>query len=278
MFKTVIVPLDGSPLAENALAAGSAVARRCGAEVVLVRVLPRSGSDDAVEAQAALRGVAERLGNVRARVMCPRADEAAEGVVAVAADADAPLICMSTHGRGGVGEALLGSVAGGVIRRHGGPVLLVGPNADVGTVPFDGRVLVCLDGSTLSEQILPLARRWAEEFGMGIDLVQVLDPAVERELASAGVAVDDVNVDSYLARVGGPLDREGVDVSWDVLRGRRAAPVLVDYVERYRPGLVAMSTHGRTGLARLAAGSVAMAVVHDSHRPVLVHRPVDRAP
>jgi nucleotide-binding universal stress UspA family protein len=271
VFKTVVVPLDDSALAENALAAATAVARHCRAELLLVRAVDEHAVVS--EAEAALRAIAERLGDVETDVACPRERDAATAIAAAAAASDDPLVCMSTHGRGGVGRALLGSVAEGVIQRHAGPVLLVGPHADIGALPLEGRIVACLDGSELAERILPLARQWAETFGMGLDLVQVVGPEVEDEMREAGVPPSDVSLGTYLARCGRPLYAAGVDVDWTVLRGRRPAAVIVEHVARQRPGLVALTTHGRTGLSRITAGSVAIAVVHDSPRPVLVHRP-----
>lgn len=279
MFATVVVPLDGSVLAENALAAGTAVARRCGARLLLVQVVRHAHEEP--ETAAALSSLAAGVFGARAETRCLRGRDAAQAIAELAATTPDALVCMSTHGRGGVGRALVGSVAEDVIRRHGGPVLLVGPSADIGAVPLDGRVLVCLDGSALAEQVLPLARRWAEAFGMGLELVQVVAPGAGGGHSPAGSdaehghspAGSDAVGDHYLAGCGRPLHEAGVDVGWTVLRGQRAAAVIAEHVERHRPGLVALSTHGRAGLARLAAGSVAMTVVHHSPRPVLVHRP-----
>lgn len=179
---------------------------------------------------------------------------------------------MHVHPRGGLARALLGSVAEDVLQRITDPVLLVGPHTRPDSSPVAGRLMVCLDGSHNGEAILPVAAAWAREFGIEPYFVQALDPNTERALRAAGLPGGDVYEDAYLARVASRLYDEGVPVNWDVLHSTRPAAAIIDHASHRDASLLALSTHGRTGLGRIAIGSVALQVVHDSHCPALVLR------
>jgi nucleotide-binding universal stress UspA family protein len=130
MFRRILVPLDGSALAEAVLPQATELARLHGAEVVLLRV--ESAPDYAVaqaaeEAQHYLKGVAASLRGARVRVstMVVLSGDAAGEILVQAELTAADLILMSTHGRSGVGRWMLGSVAEKVLRAAVTPVLLV---------------------------------------------------------------------------------------------------------------------------------------------------------
>jgi nucleotide-binding universal stress UspA family protein len=277
VFATVMVPLDGSMLADNALDAGAAIARACAARLLVVRVV--GPGEDEAEAAELVRDETARLTDVPVDVACPTgrdvaevlADVVAEVVAETAEERPGVLVCMSTHGRGGVGRALLGSVAEGIVQRGVAPLLLVGPNADIGALPLVGRVAVCLDGSEGAEAALPLARRWAETFEMDLELVRVVAPGSSGSSGSGTAEADATSLDG----IADSLRREGFDVEQTVLRGLRPAAAIVDHVVRRRPALIALATRGRTGLARVALGSVTMDVVQHSPRPVLVIPPLE---
>lgn len=108
---------------------------------------------------------------------------------------------------------------------------------------------------------------------MNLYLVQVLDPDVARQLRAANVPEGDVREDAYLMRVARRLCDEGVRADWEVLHGTHPAAAIVDHVRHREASLVALSTHDRMGVLRLAIGSVALHVVHDSPTPALVVRP-----
>jgi nucleotide-binding universal stress UspA family protein len=280
MFANVVVPLDGSALAENALPAAAAVARSCGARLVVVRVVRTLAEE--VEADRELRAATEQLGAIRTEVVAERGRGVARAIADVAAESPDPLVCMSTHGRGGLGRAVLGSVAEGVLQQHPGPLLLIGPHADIGALPLVGRVTACVDGTPTAAAILPLARRWAETFGMDLELLHVADPqAAPPPLLERLRGVDDAGDGSageraHLQTLERSSPAEDATPDPIVLRGWRPEPVIAAHIEDSRPGVVAMATRARGGLARFTLGSVAMAVVHRSRRPVLVQ--ADPAP
>jgi nucleotide-binding universal stress UspA family protein len=271
MYTTVIVPLDGSRLAETALKPGVAVASRTGAEILVLSVVRDSGKEDA--RQGYLRTLTDEITTVPVRCVVTLRAEPAAVIADAAVKQDPSIVCMSTHGRGGFARALLGSVAEDVVRRTAGPVLLMGPHTDPDLSPVAGQLMVCLDGSDHAERILPLATAWAQQFAMELYLVQVLDPDTARQLRVAKVPDDDVYEDAYLARVARRLRDNGVPVDWEVLHDTRPAAAIVDQARHHEASLIALSTHGRVGLRRLAIGSVAAKIVHDSPSPTLALRP-----
>jgi nucleotide-binding universal stress UspA family protein len=276
MYKTVIVPVDGSRLAEAALGPATVLAKRCDAEVLLFSVVDDRKRQDARDSY--LGGLADQITGVPVKSLVALGAEPAVAIADVAREEDRAIVCMSTPGRGGVARVLLGSVAEDVLRRMIGPVLLTGPHTRPDASPVAGQLMVCLDGSHHGEAILPLAAAWAQQFAMELYLVQVLDPDVERQLRAAKVPTGDVREDAYLARVARRLRDEGIPVDWEVLHGTRSADAIIDRARHPDVSLVALSTLGRTGLRGVAIGSVARHIVHDNPSPTLLLRPIAPTP
>jgi nucleotide-binding universal stress UspA family protein len=202
-----------------------------------------------------------------------------EQVLEIISQRDPRLLVLATHGRSGLGRWWYGSIAGALLRRAPVTTLAVGPRvlekqAAPATVK---RILVPLDGSSLSESALKPALELAEGFGAEVVIAQVLSWAaqsymygvpqvdigeIDKELTSAAHA--------YLDRV-----REGVttecSVETKVLHGF-PADCLTDYVQDGAIDLVVMASHGRGGLARATLGSVADRVLQGA-APVLLVRP-----
>jgi nucleotide-binding universal stress UspA family protein len=264
LHEEVIVPLDGSELAERAIGPAMSLAERDGSSITLVGVARRDA--DTHEAARYLREVANRLGGPVGDVRLVLDDDAALGILRVVHERSGGLLCMGSHGRGGATEALLGSVAGGVIRATTRPILLVGRRCRPGGLTFE-KLLVSVDGSPLSEAILPEATAWARAFGFEVWLAQMI------ESSSGRPPEPDVREDNYVRRVAAELADQGVKAEWDVLHGQDAARAIVDYATAQDMSLLALSTHGRTGWGRLAIGSTAAKLVHDSPCPVLIVGP-----
>jgi len=260
MFTTVIVPLDGSTLSESALRPGQAVARRLG---VPLQLLSSSWGGTTSDSEKYLGGVAAELDveDVRTVVV---ADQFAVSAIRDAAEAEeAPLICMATHGRTGIGRALLGSTAEEVIRSVDGPVLLVGPKSE--PLPDGGPtdLVVTLDGSFTAATALDMAKGVAATLGLSIVVVTVLD--------GEDTSDDPHRVDATVAE----LVAGGIDARAEILRGKDAAGAIADLAHGLAAPMLCMATHGRGGMQRTALGSVAMRVVHQVTCPVLVARPAE---
>ena len=164
MFKSILVPLDGSALAARALPFATRLARASGARLIVVRAyLP--ADEDRATAPAEFQSVVDELRIDGLDVENHFIEgEAAEVIFATAKATRANLIVMSTEGRGGLGRVLYGSVADDVLRRVPVPVLLVSPRC---TESWDKpqRVLVPLDGSSLAAEALRPARDLAIALG-----------------------------------------------------------------------------------------------------------------
>lgn len=260
MYDRVIVPLDGSPMAERALAPAVEVAKRAGAELVATMVVDDTLTEDH---RAYVKHLVSPFDVASPPPYIIEADDAAE-CIANAGEADRSLVVMTSHGSSGIRRAVLGSVAEGVVSALHKPVLLIGPQCEAGRSIAGGRVLVPLDGSRRAEAILDAVAAWCDLMALQAWPVTAVDPVP---------AAPDVPDDAYLRRVTRQLSDLGISSSWDVLHQHDAAEALVTFALGLPASLVAMTTHGRTGLARVTLGSVATRVVHEVTSPVLLLRP-----
>jgi nucleotide-binding universal stress UspA family protein len=279
--KRILVPLDGSRLAEATLPMAKALARDYEADLLLVRALRPLGSAEAEvvaqeDAEVYLRAVAGRL-HARGLAVTWKVwyDEPARAIADAARHNDVGLIVMSTHGRGGLNRLLFGSVAETLVRQAPVPVLLV--RGDLSWQPGAlEKILVPLDGSELSESVLSVVERLAGPFDFAIELLHAIEPIppyASAELTS-GITEDigrlgRENAEGYLAKVAAPLEAKGCRVKSRVALGP-AVDAILRAAQDGQAGLVAMSTHGRSGIGRLLLGSVAERVLRTAPTPVLL--------
>ena len=268
MYRTIVVPLDGSARAEAAVPIAAAFARRALADVDLVTVRDEPYGVHGAD-KSYLDGVAAALTAPVGQIAVLSGGDPASALVAYAARRPDAVICMTTHARSGVGEVLLGSVAEAVVHDSDRAVLLVGPAVRHDPVPTFDLMLVALDGSRFAEQVMPVVERWHESIGTRPWLIQVQDPAL---VAVAARTHSDVQETGYLRRVAGRLERKGIDVDYDVLHDRDPAWAIARFADDLPASVVAVATHARRGAARMVLGSVAIGVVHRAHCPVLVVR------
>jgi nucleotide-binding universal stress UspA family protein len=266
MITRIVVPLDGSALARHALPTARSIALTLGASVVLLTTHWTDGVGDAqhhLDDQAAKLG--QELGATPMETLLVH-DRDAPGAILAQAEEDGTVVCMATHGRSGFGEAVLGSVAEGVVRRSRQPLILVGPNVDPEFPVPPGDVLVPVDGSSTSEAALPIARQWATSLRRGLRVMEVLP-------AGKGIVERSREEEStYVRRLADALDDQPT-IHWEVLHALDPGDAIVTAARRERAALIAISTHGRSGVGRLVLGSVAMRVVHQSPCAVLVTGP-----
>jgi nucleotide-binding universal stress UspA family protein len=285
MFKRVLVPLDGSSAAETVLPYVELLAGRAGAEVHLLTVVAdaaeATGTGDAF---AYLERQVERLR--ASSISCQSAVTAGEPGDTILAEADArdaDLVAMSTHGRSGLTRWVLGSVADKVIHRADRPLLLVRAHdgADKPAAVID-RVLVPLDGSPLSLSVLPYVEQVAETLRADLVLyngVPPLDvyPGAETTPARFGNVIDDLVTQGkeFLGQVEREVKERGKVEARGVVTIGFAVDEIVRVAGEVNAGLIAMATHGRSGLDRWVMGSVADGVVRRSSLPCLLVRPVE---
>ena len=270
-FRRILVPMDGSAEAEVALGAIMPLARAYGPEVIVFCVL--EGADPSMKAPAYLAKAcaALRANGVNASLDV-REGKPAEEILAYAKEKEVDLIALSTHGRTGVRRILAGSVAEAVLRGAEAPLLVCRP----GTVqPEWKRILVALDGSPRAEEVLEEIVPLARKLGLGVHLAKVALPVV----SGAGVGEFPIVIPAedpmpYLNEVAKRLQMQGVDARPVALEGRAAFEILRHAAET-GANLVAMTTHGRTGVARVLLGSIAEEILRHAPCPVLVKRTVD---
>lgn len=269
MPKPILVPVDGSALAEQALPYAQVLAEPA-APIILLVV-------GQVEDDLSLR---ERHADSSARLETAVGDPA-EQILRVAQERDVALIVMTTHGRGAIGRWAFGSVADQVTRTSPVPVLVVRPRpgANLTVAPTIHRLIVPLDGTLLAEAALPVALSLATRLQVPIHLVTVIDPAGLTPLALATVAAVDAELfedrvarlrgdaEAVLAEPDARLRQAGVVTSWEVLHGS-PGPAITDAVQ---PGdLIVLTSHGHSGIKRLLLGSVAEKLIREGPVPVIL--------
>lgn len=304
----LLVPLDGSAFAESALPAALGLARALGASVELVSVIyeldlitvedrPVPSPVPGESAEGLQREVQEyhdmlidRIGQVSG---VPVSSTILQGPVAQkleerARETQPDLVVMSTHGRGVLSRAWLGSVADRLVRHVHVPVLLVRPVEGQETVLGDThaftQMVIALDGSPRAEQTLPLALRIGKACGAQYSVVRVVPmpsgvQSVYLPDASAAVheALEQGKAEAtrYLDGVTKRLASEGVTVEPAVIVGRGPAQGILGHADDVGADLIVIGTHGRGGVARAILGSVADKVLRAADAAVLIMRPAD---
>ena len=269
MFQQIIVPVDGSERSWLAVRAGAVIADACAADLQLVTVVAEMWQGD--EARDEFTDVLDAgpppatPATIVPLIAGESFDRNVGSVIAAHAESiNGAMIVMSSTGRGR-SAAVLGSVADDVLRAMYGPIIVLGPHA-AELDSFTGDVVVPVDGSQFAETSLPIAAAWGIALGARPWVVQVITEPVP---ASA-----DVFESAYAHGVAGRLRAlSHHDVEFEVLHSHHPGTEIADFADRIGARLIVMSTHGRTGIQRLTAGSVASAVVRAATCPVVLHRP-----
>lgn len=296
MYKHILVPLDGSTFAEAALPLALALTRKTNASLHLVSVVEPIPAFAYAEWEPAaldwstqyLDSVAERIaanagGDVTTAVHSGRV---VETLGAEITKLGVDLVVMATHGRGVLSRAWLGSVADAFMREAEVPVLFVHPEEGDAPAPdslndFE-TLLIPLDGSELSESALAHATEFGELFGSAYHLTRVV--AYPLEIASPYLphtvqlnqeilAEAKDNAAQYLEQQADKMRKRGLRVTVSVAVDPQAAHGILSEAEEVGCDLLAMSTHGRTGVSRVVLGSAADKVLRGAHIPVLLYKP-----
>jgi len=256
--KTLVVPLDGSEYAERALPVAEAVAERIEGGVLLVSSQYQGPLEprDYLEELAALRNRCP----IEIDVL-PTADTyPAAAICEVVGASDDRIVCMTTHGRGRLRWAALGSVAEEVIRNADRAALLVGRNCRTDFLDHSSHLVACADGGEECVELAPVVQEWSALLGLDVRAAVVMHPL---DVDSAEHA--DRLLGGVVAQFGGSEKATAT-----MIRSRYVAGALADYADELPAALVGMNCHARTGLARVALGSVTMAVLHLVTCPLLV--------
>lgn len=303
-MKNILVPLDGSELAESAVRPALALAARHDATVHLAYVVsdvppvPFAFPDkDALgpwlkeeERQAGeyLDGIEERLassagGQVAAQV---RLGPIVPTLLELSDELNADLIVLTTHGRGAWERVWLGSVADEMIRHATRPLLILRADGEA-SEPFSdesypARVLVPLDGSPEAESVLTPLQEVLPAAGSRLILTSVLHPVpFASSYLPDTVSEDEVwkeheaRITEYLEALANRLrESEGSQMDVRIMVSRHTAQSLLELAADERVEMIAVSTHGRGGAGRLLFGSIADKLIRGGTVPVLAaHRP-----
>lgn len=265
----LLVPLDGSEDSVRAVPVAVRLARRLGLQVQLYRMVGEG--TDAATAQADLDAIgSEHFGDVAAACLVEVGDDPVAAIVAAAGTDAVP--CMGTAASVRFHQGHFGSVAEGVVRELARPMFLVGPEMDQSPGSPTQKVVVPVDNSELSESAIPYAVDLAVAFAVPLWVVSVASPREEAKQRGRGVDVV-VGHSRYVHNLAARIRRSnpGLDVEYEALHDEHPDEAIVRFVGD--DGTAVMATHGRSGLSRLVAGSVATGVVARSKRAVVVFRP-----
>lgn len=303
MYRSILVPLDGSTFSEHALPTACLLAQRSGATLRLVHVQTRSLSDKDFTALSDnyeltyLDQLKERITasggaplsistEVLERSLLQMVQESLGKFLANHIAATTPdLVVMTTHGRGGLARAWLGSVADALVRQSNAPILLLRPSEgspNFAQSPSLQQMLIPLDGSPLAEQILEPAAALGDVLGADFTLLRIVEPlfpiynylARTKELDEAEILAARRYLDEVMQRLADTKRQ----IHTRVVLATALAQAILEDVQRHPSDLIALATHGFSGLERMMVGSVADKVLRGSDVPVFIYRPQTVAP
>ena len=289
LFQRILVPLDGSDLAQRALSYAEAIARRKKSELILLSVvhtdiehkedrLHKSHLDITAEKLQA-QGITVSTAVVNGHV--------AEEIVDYSAKNNINLIIISTHGYSGVKRWMLGSVAQKVLYSTGTPVLLVKSHAPPLVCANINKILVPLDGSPFSETIFPYLERLAAGTDTEAVLLEVVESPVVPSYGSRPInptwvkyrdsAWEELQQQAteYLNNIQNDLAQKGIKLKPKVIKSElgEVAKKIIQIAHSEDTDLIIVATHGRTGVSHWMYGSVANKLVDESTQPLLLVRP-----
>lgn len=296
----VVVSLDGTPHSESILPVVRGLAERVAMRVTLVSVIdtpldygwadePRVRDLDAASSGVAARerylySRVEQLGDIPTDVAV-RLGRPADQILEVSDDQEADLIAIASRAHSGIRRFFVGSVASRVLQGSTRPVLIVRYRGEeTATEPVRiNRVLVPLDGSEFAEAALGTVRALFGESDVALHLVQIIGPLRFVDFHEVeGYSPDDLtafadrfaqNARNYLRQFADELEREVPNVTWEVDEGSDVEEGIERAASASGADLIAMSTHGRTGIRRFVFGSIAERVLQEADYPILMVRP-----
>jgi nucleotide-binding universal stress UspA family protein len=294
MFRHLIIPLDGSKLAEAALPPAAALASALSAKVTLAHLIER-GAPEAVHGERHLRhqdeathylaDVAQRFFpkeiDVTFHVHAVGVESVAEGIVEHACDFACDLVVMCTHGRKGLRRAVLGSIAQRVLASGGCPVLLVRPAGEGGPVAAEfRRIMAALDNVPEHMPSIAVAAALAKALPAALNLLTVVPTlgTLAGAAAATGILLPTATTEvleiaessarSSLEALARNLLAEGIQTSISIRRGDPAEEIAEGAREQHAD-LVVLATHGRAGMNAFWSGSVAPRVPALCSAPLL---------
>ncbi len=297
MFKHLLVPLDGSKLAETILPLAQCFATHTGARVTLLHVVeadaPATVHGDthllnADDAEKYLAQIARQFDALEIKVGThvdrTVGREAAKAIFAHTAELNADMILLTGHGRGGLREQVFGSIAQQVLQSEKIPVLMMRVESPRPSSEYCiSKIVTPLDGGARHEIAFDFSAELAKAFQASLHLVTIVPTAntlTPEQAATAALLPSSTRAMLDLAEKGAAdylqekmnvLKARGVSASAEVERGDVVAKI-VGTVERVSANLLVMATHGRAGLDAFWSGSVTSKVLSRVNVPALLLR------
>ncbi len=267
MTRKILAALDGSRTSESILPYLESLLRSADANVTLARVTPGGLAKERDVAEEYLKGKAAALESKGACVdtLVLAGDPAGE-IARAAVDGGYTLVLVCTRGKTGLKRLVMGSVAEELLRTSSAPVLVVHPIEKGAAAPRFCKIVVPLDGSHRSASILPAVADLAKATGAKVGFVTVVSPTKKDELPVEVVAEN-------IFRNQRKFQKRGLEVEIAILYGDPAGEA-IGFAERNHADLIAISTHGRSGLEKFRFGSVALKILRTTKFPLLVLRTV----
>jgi nucleotide-binding universal stress UspA family protein len=287
-YKRLLVPLDGSELAERAIPYARAIAKTKGSEVILftVSIAFVEQLDRPMKAYLELKAKELQSQGTKASAAVAYGSVPDE-IVGFADKNNIDLIIISTHGYSGIKRWVLGSVARKVLYGTGVQVLLIKSKSPKVSQVELKKLLLPLDGSPFSESPIPSIAQLIKGTGAEIVLTLVCEPPLVPSYGDHPINPTwekhrdtlweeaKQQASEYLKKIETKLKKMGIKVKSQVLPGElgRVAETILQAAQKEKTDLIAMTTHGRSGISRWVYGSVANRIVEQSRQPVLLIRP-----
>jgi nucleotide-binding universal stress UspA family protein len=304
MYKKILVPLDGSELAELVLPYAKEIGNRLGLELILLHVCDPEKPESKLMCQGYIEYTAEMIRKQLKEVLISAPGKSqeikvtgkltegrpAEEIINYARENNIDIILMASHGRSGIKRWVLGSVADKVLQASPIPIWLVRANILEQIIhdKWPGmNLLVPLDGSKLAESVIPHLEALAKQFGpemVNVVLLRVCEePKITADYPEVSMKSswkEHVNLvkecfkqeaEKYLQGICEQLSGAGLKASAEVHMGN-PADTIIGYIDKHPPVLVVIASHGYSGVSRWAYGSVADKIIHGVSNPIFLVR------
>lgn len=294
MIRHIVVPLDGSALAESVIPAAALFASILKSKITLLHLIEQNAPEEvhkdrhlteAAEAEKYLQAIAGKYfshANADCHVHLAEVKDVAGSLVSHAEELKADLIIMCAHGRGGLREILFGSIAQRVIAQGKTPVLLIRPDSTPPPKEFAlHKILLPLDMESTHDEVIPYATYLAQAFKSEIAVITVIptygtltgeETAPSSLLPGTTIALLDIQEqearDHFQLHVN-ELQKEGLTASAVTVRGNPAAEI-AKAAEKWNPDLILLATHRKAGVDAFWAASVAPDVARKTKTPLLL--------
>jgi len=295
MFERILVPLDGSEIAEMSLPYAEELARGLGTEIILFHACGPDHREHEHMHAIYLESLAGTLAgkmkvgqpdSAETRVTTKMETGGPQGTICNLVERnDVGLIIMTATGGSGINVAMLGSVADYICRTAPIPVMLIRPlnvNRTEGKKRLINRILLPLDGSSLSRLALSVAEELAARLDVPITLFQMARMSYPTTVAYVpGISIPAIDyaklnegeekwVRAEIVTLQSELRKKGLTVNYKITSGTNAANDIIDTGKEVQADLIIMSSHGRSGFTRWALGSVAERVLRYGGIPLLL--------